>query len=74
MEDVLLYMRDMLTAYAQLQRKADYQPAEPSQNAVCYTGPLLLEQFGYPYMQDAERVATVYPWLRDLHGGCHEES
>ena len=50
MEDVRLYIRDALREYARLQTFAP----RPSWDAVCYHGPLLLEQFGFPYPEDGE--------------------
>ena len=44
MDDVRLYIRDALKEYASLQ-SGDVQP---TWNADCYTGELLLEQFGFP--------------------------
>ena len=53
MADVRLYIRDALAKYASLQR---FMP-HPSWNAECYTGEMLLEQFGFPHAFDAEAVA-----------------
>ena len=55
MPDVRLYIRDALRKYASLQR---FMP-HPSWNAECYTGEMLLEQFGFPHAFDAEAVAQV---------------
>lgn len=60
MEDVRLYIRDVLKEYAALQT----YKAQPSWDSVCYTGELLLEQFGYPYEYDKKVVTAAYPWLR----------
>lgn len=60
MPDVRLYIRDALQKYASLQR---FKP-RPSWNAECYTGEMLLEQFGFPHAFDAEAVARAYPWLK----------
>ncbi|KAI3424060.1 hypothetical protein D9Q98_009423 [Chlorella vulgaris] len=72
MQDVLLYIRDLLRAYSTLQR---FQVA-PSGNlegrSVCYSGRLLLEQFGTPYATDAKTVEAAYPWLRTFGAGCPE--
>jgi hypothetical protein len=38
--------------------------------AVCYDGPLLLEQFSTPYPQDGAQVERAYPWLTSHDGGC----
>ena len=61
MADVRLYIRDALRKYASLQR---FMP-HPSWNAECYTGEMLLEQFGFPYAFDKEAVLKAYPWLAD---------
>ena len=61
MEDVRLYIRDALRQYAALQV---FKP-QPSWNAVCYTGELLLEQFSFPYEYDRRVVAGAYPWLEN---------
>lgn len=60
MEDVRLYIRDVLKEYAALQT----YKAQPSWDSVCYTGELLLEQFGFPYEYDKKVVTAAYPWLR----------
>jgi len=62
MEDVRLYIRDVLKEYAALQTFK----AQPSWNSVCYTGEHLLEQFGYPYEYDKKVVTAAYPWLRNF--------
>ncbi|KAL4422975.1 hypothetical protein ABPG75_009172 [Micractinium tetrahymenae] len=67
MPDVFLYMRDLLRAYAALQR---FRPA-PFKSA-CYTGDLLLEQFAAPHAWDGQAVAAAYPWLRGYDAGCTE--
>ena len=60
MTDVRLYIRDALRQYAALQT---FKP-QPSLNALCYTGDLLLQQFAYPrFEEDARVVAGAYPWL-----------
>lgn len=59
MKDVRLYIRDALRQYAALQV---FKP-QTSLNAVCYTGDLLLEQFGFPHPEDREVVLGAYPWL-----------
>jgi protein glucosyltransferase len=61
MSDVRLYIRDALRHYASLQT---FIP-RTSWNADCYTGELLLEQFGYPYAYDKQVVLRAYPWLAD---------
>ena len=61
MRDVRMYVRDALSQYASLQI---FTP-QPSWNAECYTGEMLLEQFGFPYAADKETVARAYPWLAD---------
>ena len=60
MEDVRLYIRDVLKEYASLQT---FKP-RPSWNSECYTGDHLLEQFGFPYEYDKKVVTAAYPWLR----------
>ena len=35
----------------------------PSAGAVLYNHSLLLEQFAFPYQEDADRIAEAYPWL-----------
>jgi hypothetical protein len=66
---VSLPCRDLLRAYSTLQR---FQVA-PSGNlegrSVCYSGRLLLEQFGTPYATDAKTVEAAYPWLRTFGAG-----
>lgn len=67
MEEVLLYVRDALRAYAALQQ---FKP-RPHAKAVCYTGAQLLEQFGMPFEADAKAVAAAYPALaRGYDGRC----
>lgn len=61
MAEVRLYIRDALRHYASLQL---FKP-RTSWNAECYTGELLLEQFGYPYVYDKQVVLQAYPWLAD---------
>lgn len=63
MDDVRLYIRDALKEYASLQ-SGDVQP---TWNADCYTGELLLEQFGFPHKTDRDIVAQAYPWLKDYN-------
>ena len=60
MEDVRLYIKDVLKEYASLQTAARIKP---SWNAVCYTGQLVLDQFAFPYRLDKQVVAQAYPWL-----------
>lgn len=62
MEDVRLYIRDVLKEYAALQT---FKP-QPAWESVCYTGELLLEQFGFPYEYDKKVVLSAYPWLRSF--------
>lgn len=57
--------RDLLRAYAARQQFK----VRPAPKSRCYTGDLLLEQFGTPFRQDAETVATAYPWLRGYDAG-----
>ena len=52
-----MWRRDVLIEYSKLMR---YQP-EPSQNAWCYDGPMVLRQFG-PDPNDAADVLETYPW------------
>lgn len=61
MEDVRLYIRDVLKEYASLQT---FKP-KPSWNAVCYTGQELMDQFGFPYEYDRGIVKAAYPWLEN---------
>lgn len=61
MAEVRLYIRDALRHYASLQQ---FRPST-SWNAECYTGELLLEQFGYPHAYDKQVVLQAYPWLAD---------
>ncbi|KAL4451241.1 hypothetical protein ABPG77_009313 [Micractinium sp. CCAP 211/92] len=67
MQDVFLYIRDLLRAYAKLQR---FRPA-PFKSA-CYGGNLLLDQFAAPYAWDGKAVERAYPWLRGYDAGCTE--
>ena len=60
MEDVRLYIKDLITEYASLQSKSQ---VKPSWNAVCYTGQLVLDQFAFPYRLDKQVVVQAYPWL-----------
>ena len=60
MEDVRLYIRDVLKEYASLQTATQIKP---SWNAVCYTGQLVLDQFAFPYRLDKQVVVQAYPWL-----------
>lgn len=60
--------RDLLKGYAALQR---FKP-RPVPKSVCYTGARLLEAFGHPYEEDANKVAAAYPWLEGYDGGCTE--
>ena len=62
MEDVRLYIRDVLREYAALQT---FRP-KPTWDSVCYTGELLLQQFGFPYEYDRKVVLAAYPWLRSF--------
>lgn len=66
MADVRLYIRDLLREYAALQ--AFYPQKKP--NSVCYTGRLLLEQFGKPHMRDEHILRQSYPWLEGFTNGC----
>ena len=59
MRDVRMYIRDALSQYASLQA---FTP-QPSWNAECYTGQMLLEQFGFPYVADKDTVGKAYHWL-----------
>eukprot|EP00887_Chlorella_sp_A99_P001293 scaffold14.g1293.t1 len=61
-----LYMLDILTTYASLQR---FAPA-PHRKAVCVTGALLLDMFGAYYKKDRDWVAKKYPWLERWDPGC----
>ena len=61
MEDVRLYVKDVLKEYASLQTATQIQP---SWNAVCYTGQLVLDQFAFPYRLDKQVVVQAYPWLQ----------
>ena len=60
MEDVRLYIKDVLKEYASLQTASEIKP---SWNAVCYTGQLVLDQFAFPYRLDKQVVVQAYPWL-----------
>ena len=60
MEDVRLYIKDVITQYASLQMATQ---VKPSWNAVCYTGQLVLDQFAFPYRLDKQVVVQAYPWL-----------
>ena len=60
MEDVRLYIKDIITEYASLQTATE---VKPSWNAVCYTGQLVLDQFAFPYRLDKQVVVQAYPWL-----------
>lgn len=66
MPHLLLYVRDMLRAYA---AKQQFKPV-PHRKARCITGAALLEEFGSPHAEDAEQVARAYPWLLGYQGGC----
>jgi hypothetical protein len=66
MRDIRMYIRDVLSQYASLQ---SFKP-QPSWNSECYTGEMLLEQFGFPYASDRETVSRAYPWL--AHYGKEE--
>jgi len=59
MKDVRLYIRDALRHYASLQKFLPHA----SWAAECYTGEMLLEQFGFPYEYDKQVVLQAYPWL-----------
>lgn len=61
MEDVRLYVKDVLKEYASLQTATRIKP---SWNAVCYTGQLVLDQFAFPYRLDKQVVVQAYPWLQ----------
>lgn len=61
MEDVRLYIRDVLKEYAAMQT---FKP-EPTWDSACYTGEMLLQQFGFPYEYDKKVVLAAYPWLRN---------
>ncbi len=61
MEDVRLYVKDVLKEYASLQTAPQIKP---SWNAVCYTGQLVLDQFAFPYRLDKQVVVQAYPWLQ----------
>ena len=61
MRDVRMYVRDALRQYASLQ---SFTP-QASWNAECYTGQMLLAQFGFPFAADKDTVAKAYPWLVD---------
>ncbi|EIE18997.1 hypothetical protein COCSUDRAFT_54837 [Coccomyxa subellipsoidea C-169] len=61
MKDVRLYIRDALRKYASLQKFLPHT----SWNAECYTGEMLLEQFGFPYAYDKQVVKQAYPWLEN---------
>lgn len=61
MEDVRLYIKDVLKEYASLQTATQIKP---SWNAVCYTGQLVLDQFAFPYRLDKQVVVQAYPWLQ----------
>ncbi|GAB4823426.1 hypothetical protein N2152v2_010472 [Parachlorella kessleri] len=65
-EDVRLYLRDLLQEYGKLLK---FQP-KPSQGAVCYSGPRLLQMFGSPHPEDRDDVAEKYPWLASWEPGC----
>ena len=60
MQDVRLYIRDVLKEYASLQTATEIKP---SWNAICYTGQLVLDQFAFPYRLDKQVVVQAYPWL-----------
>lgn len=66
MHDVRLYIRDLLREYAALQK---FKPKKHT-NSICYTGRLLLEQFGKPHVRDAHIVRQSYPWLESFDPGC----
>ena len=66
MQDVLLYARDMLQAYAAKQK---FVPA-PRRKAFCVDGAAVLQEFGTPYQADADTIARAYPWLLKYDGGC----
>lgn len=68
MTDVRLYIRDLLREYAALQA---FVPVKKP-NSVCYTGQLLLEQFGRPHARDEHILRQSYPWLEDFDNGCPE--
>lgn len=66
MADVRLYVRDLLREYAALQT---FVPRR-RQNSVCYTGRVLLEQFGSHHVRDAHILRQAYPWLQAFDPGC----
>ena len=67
MADVRQYLADALAMYGSL---VDFKPA-PSKAAICYSGPALLAQFGFPYEADRQLIATTYPWLANFtQPGC----
>lgn len=63
MADVLIYMRDVLSAYASLQK---YQP-QPMLGSQCMSGPAVLNLFS---STERRHVEMVYPWLIDYTGNC----
>lgn len=65
-EDVRLYLRDLLQEYGKLLK---FRP-KPSQGAICFSGPRLLEMFGSPHPEDRDDVAEKYPWLASWEPGC----
>ncbi len=62
MEDVRRYLADALAMYGSL---VEF-PAAPRPGAVCYSGPALLAQFGFPFESDRELIGAAYPWLADF--------
>lgn len=67
MADVRQYLADALAMYGSL---VDFKPA-PGKAAICYSGPALLAQFGFPYEADRQLIATTYPWLANFtQPGC----
>lgn len=63
--DARLYIRDLLVAYAAMQRfKPKVQPG-----AVQYTGAKLLQECQHPYKADAFYIAARYPWLPEWEQG-----
>ena len=67
MADVRQYLADALAMYGSL---VDFKPA-PGNASICYSGPALLAQFGFPYEADRQLIAQTYPWLADFtQPGC----
>ena len=67
MADVRQYLADALAMYGSL---VDFKPA-PGNTSICYSGPALLAQFGFPYEADRRLIAETYPWLANFtQPGC----